>query len=318
METGLTIEHPYWDVYQRLLSLKKDKNLKEELRKIAGDFDFSLENRLQLETTMLIPWFQPHMVYQLFFSKMREKFCYSILTPETLKFLLEFSPLVEMGAGNGYNAWLLRQLGAEIEAIEAFPVEEGRNWFFNTNSFGLPGKRGRSWTPITKGDAKDLEHFPDHALLMVWPPINSMASDSLKHYKGSTIVLIANRKNCGNTAFYKALTKDWHLVYSTESGGWSGFQVEWLELYVRSGTELPQTHLHYHSEFEHTHVHLHDEHHNHDHEHEYVGIHPHEHKHKHTNMSHSHSHIGDEHHRHHFHEEENLQHEQVDQDHPES
>lgn len=312
MENELGIKHPYWDTYERLLRLKGNKpngNTKRDLREIAQAVNFSILNRVWLEALMLLPWFRSSMVYELYFSKMREKFCYSVLSPAMLKFLREYSPLVEMGAGNGYNAWLLRQMGADIEAIEAFPVEEGKNWFFGTNTFGMPVKRGTSWTPVIKGDAKDLEQFADRTLLISWPPINSMASDALNHYRGSYIVLIANRKNCANNAFYKSLSTNWHLIYSTETDGWGGFQVEWLELYSRLGVPISSTHTHSHDEVEHTHLHLHDEHHDHGNDHGHISDfrHPHSHQHRHNKRPHNHPHIGDHHHSDHDHPDHHNQ-----------
>lgn len=302
MDNEVKIEHPYLEMYQRLSTLKEQKkfdaNSRNELRELSRDIYFTIQDSVQLETLMVLPWFRVEMVFELFFLKMREKYCYSIFSPSMLKFLKEYSPLVEMGAGNGYNAWLLRQMGADIEAIEAFPVEEGKNWFFGTNVFGMPAKKGKSWTHVTKGDSKDLVNFSDRTLLISWPPINSMASEALQHFKGSNIILVENRKNCANNSFYRILSKEWHLIYSTETDGWSGFQVEWLELYRRLDSSDSKLHPHSHPEVKHSHLHLHDEHHEHDHEHEHVADfrHPHSHEHKHNLRPHSHPHIGDEHH----------------------
>lgn len=318
MDNELGIKHPYWEMYQRLSELKEnkiDETSKKSLRELSREIHFTVQDRLQLEALMLLPWFKIEMVFELFFLKMREKFCYSIFSPSMLKFLREYSPLVEMGAGNGYNAWLLRQMGADIEAIEAFPVEEGKNWFFGTNTFGLPAKRGNSWTRVTKGDSKELENFAERTLLISWPPINSMASDALQHYKGSHIILVENRKNCATNAFYKALSKQWHLIYSTETDGWSSFQVEWLELYRRLDAPDSSTHSHSHQAVRHSHLHLHDEHHDHNHDHGHVADfrHPHAHDHQHTPRPHNHPHIGDEHH-HSEHNHSNHQ-EHPDRDH---
>ncbi|MFA6554873.1 MAG: hypothetical protein WCT03_00520 [Candidatus Obscuribacterales bacterium] len=301
MENSFDIKHPYWNIYERLLGLngnKPDGKTKKDLREISQAVDFTLQNRLWLEMLMLLPWFSSEMAFELYFSKMREKFCYSILSPAMLRFLRGYSPLVEMGAGNGYNAWLLRQMGADVEAIEAFPVEEGKNWFFGTNTFGLPARMSTSWSPVTKGDAKDLEKFADRTLLISWPPINSMASEALNYYHGSHIVLIANRKNCANNAFYKSLSTNWHLIYSTETDAWGGFQIEWLELYSRLGAPIPSIHPHSHEEVEHTHLHLHDEHHDHDNDHSHTSDfrHPHSHQHRHNKRPHNHPHIEDQHH----------------------
>lgn len=236
------IQHPYWDLYQRLLRLRDSQVkqvIKQELLAIAKELNFSLANRLKLETLLLLPWFKPAMVYEFCFARMREKFSYSVLSPEMLGIIRQYSPLVEIGAGNGYNTWLLRQMGASVEAIEAYPVEEGKNWFFDTGACGLPTRNGTSWTQVTKGDTSDLEKFTDHTLLIIWPPINSMGSDALKHYHGSHIILIANKKNCANQHFYKSLNTDWHLVHSTQTNHWGNFQVEWFEVYSRKA--MPET-----------------------------------------------------------------------------
>jgi hypothetical protein len=304
MDDVLKIEHPYWQLYQRLQALKEERqdhaHIRRELREIAQAVHFKSQDRLYLEALMLLPWFKVEMVYELFFLKLREKFCYSIFSPAMLNFLKEYSPLVELGAGNGYNAWLLRQMNVDIEAIEAFPVEEGKNWFFGTNALGMPLNKGISWTTVTKGYAKDLANHSDRTLLISWPPINTMAAEALEHYKGSNIILVENRKNCGTNSFYKSLSKNWHLIYSTETDGWSGFQVEWLELYRRVDARDKRIHPHSHPLMKHSHLHLHDEHHEHDHEHGDVADfrHPHTHEHQHNAKPHSHPHINDDHHRH--------------------
>lgn len=296
----LNIEHPYWNLYQSLQELvlkKTTQSEKTKLRAIAREIHFSTIDHIRLELLMLLPWFKVSMVSEQFFSKMRELFCYSVLSPKMLHFLKDYSPLVEIGAGNGYNAWLLRQLGADIEAIEAYPVEEGKNWFFGTNFLGLPAKKLNSWASVTKGDTSNLLDHADRTLLMIWPPINSMALDALNHYKGATLILIANRNNCANNAFYKAL-QNWHLVYSTETDGWSGFQTEWLCLYTRERLAVPASNNHDHDEMTHTHLHFHDEHHTHNHDHDHVKDYrfPHSHEHTHKQIAHSHSYLIDHHH----------------------
>ncbi|MBS1999537.1 MAG: hypothetical protein JSS86_24595 [Cyanobacteria bacterium SZAS LIN-2] len=232
----MTIEHPYWDFYASLKNLRGAKahnQTKDLIRKLAKDAGLSERDRMMIEIKMALPWFKVQMVEEAFFLKLREKYSYSVLSPEMLATVCGYSPLVEIGAGNGYNDWLLQQMGAEVIAFDAFPVEEGQNWFFATNQFGMPTTRGKSWTQILKGDSAVLKDYPEHTLLMVWPPKNPMALTSLSDYPGKKLVFIGHKKCCASSAFYKALEKDWKLEHSVETGSWDATHKEVLEVYSR-------------------------------------------------------------------------------------
>jgi len=229
------IKHPYWQLYMSLLAVDSldRSDAKQLLRRLAAEVDFSPVDRLYLEMQMSSPWFIPTKCHYLFFERMREKYCYSVMHPDTIDLLKQLSPIVELGAGNGYNAWLLAQAGVDVVALEAYPPHEGKNWFFGTNIFGLPKKNFISWTDVVKGTSIDLLQYPRHNLFISWPPLNEMAFDALRFYRGNIVILIANRANCGSPRFYRKLEKDWHLEYAKETGGWSGFQNERLEIYCR-------------------------------------------------------------------------------------
>ena len=170
------------------------------------------------------------MIEEIFFVRLREQFAYSVLSPEMLNIIAGYSPLVELGAGNGYNAWLLQQMSAEITALDAYPVEEGKNWFFDTR-FGLPTRLGHSWTKVQKGDSKALEAYPDHTLFLCWPPKNSMAQLSLTHFVGNKLIFVGNKPCCANAPFYKALAENWKLEFSTATGSWDSCHQEVLAVY---------------------------------------------------------------------------------------
>lgn len=230
------IEHPYWDIYSRLTKLraaKANNQTKENIRSLVKEAGLSEKDRLMIEVKMSMPWFNVTMVEEAFFLKLREKYSYSVLSPTMLATICGYSPLVEIGAGNGYNDWLLQQMGAQVVAFDAFPVEEGKNWFFATNSFGLPTTRGTSWTTIQKGDSAVLKDYADHILLMIWPPKNNMALSSLSDYPGKKLMFIGNKKCCASNAFYKALANDWKLDFACETGSWDACHKEVLEIHSR-------------------------------------------------------------------------------------
>ena len=231
-----TLEHPYWDIYHTLTKLRQGavtEHTRETIRGLAKDAEIAENDRLLMEVKMAMPWFKTQMLEETFFLKLREKFSYSMLAPAVLDTICGYAPLVEIGAGNGYNDWLLQQLGATVVAFDAFPVEEGKNWFFATNRFGLPTKRGSSWTSVQKGDSSALKDYADHTLLMIWPPKNPMALTSLSDYAGQRLTFIGNKKQCASLAFYKALEQGWNLEMEMKTGSWDAVHTEVLEVYTR-------------------------------------------------------------------------------------
>ncbi len=118
------IKHPYWQLYMSLLAVDSldRSDAKQLLRRLAAEVDFSPVDRLYLEMQMSSPWFIPTKCHYLFFERMREKYCYSVMHPDTIDLLKQLSPIVELGAGNGYNAWLLAQAGVDVVALEAYPL----------------------------------------------------------------------------------------------------------------------------------------------------------------------------------------------------
>jgi hypothetical protein len=230
--------HPYWDYYSRLTSIlgSKSKSRAEaarELGELAGQAGLHSKDRFKLKLLTALPWLNKTAIEEIFFHSLREKFAYSNLSPEMLERLGEYSPLVELGAGNGYLAWLLRQKGCDIVPIDAFPVEEGKNWFFNTNVFSLPTTEGKSFIEVKKGTSEALADYPNHTLLLCWPPINSMGKDALRDFRGSTVIFVGNKKNCGEPTFYKMLKEHWELIFSTKTGSWTRCHTEWMEIYKR-------------------------------------------------------------------------------------
>lgn len=228
------LDHPYWDLYSELTKLRKAKSsvARRRIVSLANEAGLNVNERLKVNLLLSFPWSKVSMVEETFFLRLREKYGYSVLSMEMLETIGHHSPLVELGAGNGYNAWLLQQMGVEVVAIDAFPVEEGKNWFFNTH-FGLPSKLGCSFTEIKKGDSKALANYSGHTLLMCWPPKNPMALRSLTDFPGEKLIFVGNKQCCADRSFYKKLSTEWHLDHSVKTGSWDSCHTEWLEIHSR-------------------------------------------------------------------------------------
>ena len=235
MDTRTSVDHPYWILYQKLVNLRDKPNSIQSRAKLV-----ELVRECDLGT--LDKWFVTFLFYcrsvsnqsleRRFFLRLRERYAYSALSPAILDIVARHSPLVELGAGNGYLSSLLQKMGADLVPLDAYPVEEGNNWFFNTR-FGLPRKGTQSWTRVHKGGAEELAQYKDRALLLCWPARSRMAVDALDNFSGCTTILIADKTCCGNPAFYRKLTNDWQLGLSLDTGSWSGCHKEVLEVYTR-------------------------------------------------------------------------------------
>ncbi len=232
----LTIVNPYWDLYQQVKTLQKEsepKILQQALTELSSVSRLSLLDRSALKFLIRFRLYLNRLLEEKFFVRLREEYAYSAPSPKLLQLIAEHSPLIEIGAGNGYLASVLRAMGADIVALDAFPVEEGQNWFFNTSVFGLPTKKGSSWTTVIKGNAASLEEYSDRVLLLCWPPKNAMAIESLTHFKGRQIILIANKSCCADAKFYDMLDKNWHLQLEVKTDSWAMCHTEVMEIYSR-------------------------------------------------------------------------------------
>lgn len=151
-----------------------------------------------------------------------EKYSFAVPTEEALALIKQFSPIVEIGAGTGYWAGLLRNRGVEVEAYDIMGTDWKR-WF-----------PGGAISPVKKGNqGKVLEH-PDHTLLLVWPYMNDMAISTLRLYKGEYVIYIGEGEGgaCASDDFFQALEEDWEEIAQLDIPQWSGIH-DYLWLYRR-------------------------------------------------------------------------------------
>lgn len=236
MDSQTTINHPYWTVYQKLVYLRDKPGSKEsraKLMEISQECHLGILDKWFVKLLFYCKSFSNSSLEERFFLKLREQYAYSALSPAVLDIVARYSPLVELGAGNGYTSSLLQRMGADLVPLDAYPVEEGNNWFFNTR-FGLPRKGSQSWTKIYKGGAEELSQYQDRALLLCWPARSRMAVDALDNFTGCTTILIADKTCCGNPAFYKKLKNDWQLELCIDTESWNACHQEVLEVYTRA------------------------------------------------------------------------------------
>lgn len=153
------------------------------------------------------------------------RYSWAIPTPEALETIAALSPILEIGAGTGYWAWLLRRQGAEVIALDQAPVETGINDYHRPQDAGAPV---HSWHPVAPaprdGDPRFHTDWQRHTLLLCWPPYGtSMARRYLRQFRGENLVYIGEAGGgcTGDEEFHEALRRNWTVVSSQSLPNWS-------------------------------------------------------------------------------------------------
>ncbi|MFI6155117.1 hypothetical protein ACIBCA_20780 [Kitasatospora sp. NPDC051170] len=120
---------------------------------------------------------------------------------------LDGRPLLEVGAGSGYWAHLLRHQGLDVLATDAEARTEHNGW---TSRF--------RYTDVRPGHAPaDAAAHPDRALALLWPPHRDpMAADALRAYRGEALLYLGDGPGglCADDAFFAELEARWRPVSS--------------------------------------------------------------------------------------------------------
>jgi len=118
-------------------------------------------------------------------------------------------PILELGAGTGYWAFCLRQLGARVHA-------------YDQNAHAPP-----HWSPVEQGESlavlEQKNGFPEGALLLCWPPLGDpMAIESLQRFRGPFVIEIGEEAggNTGTRSFADELERSWKLETQIDLPRW--------------------------------------------------------------------------------------------------
>jgi hypothetical protein len=141
-------------------------------------------------------WENRHSERLTFRHRAVENYAWAVPDERAINVIAKHSPLIEIGAGTGYWAWLLRQRGADILAYD---------------------KRGENevviqWTEVLKGTPTELQHHPDRTLFLCWPPYDdAMAYDCLVAYQGRCLIYVGEGAGgcTGDEAFHDELERGW-------------------------------------------------------------------------------------------------------------
>jgi hypothetical protein len=164
---------------------------------------------------------------------------FAVPSDEALDLIASYGPIVEIGAGTGYWASLLRIRGCDVIAYDRFG-EDFHKWF-----------PGGHYGDVRRGDVDQASEHADRTLLLVWPPMSSMALDALTAYEtaGGRRLVYVGEGHGGCTAdveFFARLGQEyydedgnehvdpssWRQVAELPIPQWDGIH-DWLTVYER-------------------------------------------------------------------------------------
>ena len=153
------------------------------------------------------------------------KYAWAIPTEEAIRAIAKFSnnKIVEIGAGTGYWAWLLQQVGVTVHAYDKY-LENN------------PYKHEHTYTELKKGGHNTLRKYNhEWTLFLCWPPFDDpMASRCLRRFTGRKFIYIGESEyGCtGDNRFHEALDKWWNRIDEINIPQWNGIH-DYVQMYER-------------------------------------------------------------------------------------
>ncbi len=150
-----------------------------------------------------------------------KKYAWAIPDKGAIEIIKKYGPIVEIGAGTGYWSYLMRQVGIDVVSYDQKPY----------NNHFCEGQ----WAEVKKGSGSKASLHSDRTLLLCWPPMSNMASQSLNAYQGNTVIYIGESHG-GCTAddkFFEEIHKNWKDVEEYGVPQWPGLH-DWLNVYKRN------------------------------------------------------------------------------------
>jgi hypothetical protein len=160
-----------------------------------------------------------------------QRYCWAVPDPETLQFVSSWlmPRAIEIGAGTGYWAWLLTQLGVDMAAYDIDPPH-----LSPTNAYHSPRdtRTGmflhqviEAYFPVEPGGSEVLvlPRYQEHNLFLCWPPnCDDMAIECLDMYAGNRLVYIGSPRGgyCATHSFFDVLSQGWREVARHTPARW--------------------------------------------------------------------------------------------------
>lgn len=171
----------------------------EEFKKISKDF-YSQHNRRE---------------------DLVRQYSWAIPTSKILSIIKRYSPIIEIGAGTGYWAKLLEDIGCDILPIDKNPPKTKHNTFVHK----------KEYTSVVEGDQETVKLFPDCNIFLCWPRMDNTAYLAATYLKVSNFLIYVGELEYGCTAdraFFEYIQSNFILVDNAIIPQWCEIQDTFL------------------------------------------------------------------------------------------
>jgi len=138
----------------------------------------------------------------------------AVPTKAAIQHLAALGPIIEVGAGGGYWAKLLRDVGGDVIVTDA-EAANANGWYRDL----------KPWTDVQQADAVGaVSQHEDRVIFSCWPPRpNGYMTDVLDTATQKTLALVTD--GCGGyreDSMYDRLERSWTLSETVDIPRWPG------------------------------------------------------------------------------------------------
>lgn len=211
------IENPAWDYIEKIPDDKLLAGLRPRPQKAQSSLFVDGVPRTGGNRFEDMQFWRDHVTRQ---------WTWAIPSPDAIDFVVgavQGQGIVEIGAGNGYWAWMLSQKGVDVNAYDAYPIGHEKSWFNRIDeedrrySKSLADVEPTEFYPILTGSSEvlDLPENQDRTLFLCWPTMDPWAYETVSRFAGDRIIYIGEGAGgcTADSKFFKAV--------SGECGCWS-------------------------------------------------------------------------------------------------
>lgn len=147
-----------------------------------------------------------------------QEYSFAIPDEDAIQTLVKYSPLIEIGAGSGYWAYLADSMGANIIAFD-----------------NMSRMYSEQWYTVQNQNSEISKEYPERTLFLCWPENKSkMGETAVRNYEGDTVILVGEHEGrcTGNDSLYSLLKSQYTLQKTQEIPNWYSIQ-DYLFIYTR-------------------------------------------------------------------------------------
>jgi len=164
-------------------------------------------------------------------SEFTRSMSWAVPTREVIRQIVKWSSggkIIEIGAGRGLWAKLLRDEGASVEASDPNPPDEN-HFFKNWNN--QADRDGHVYDSVEKmsGDEHASRSETGDTLMLVWPYLEDSGdadwqASAVRNFKGDKIVFVGESEGgaTGSPQFWREIKNNWTIAGHAEIPQWFG------------------------------------------------------------------------------------------------